>query len=452
MALQTRDPSRAVITSVGSAINGGVLSEALPVIAGTADAENIVEIYDGVRFLGTTVTTAEGVWSFTLSIALKAGVHKFASIAVDSENNRGASSEPLTVTLNFPIEPPPVITGFLDHGGVPIAFDSATTESHPQTIGTGKPGDVVTLFDGSHAVGSASVDSGGKWSITPAIAMFDGAHDIYAVASNAAGIQSAASNHAGISVDTSTPDRAVITTVTDHFGPIQGSVGDGGTTDDVLPVISGTGKAGNIITLYDQTTLLGTTYVDANGVWSMQPADPLGPSVHALVAIESTKAGTQGTPSATYGFFVDVQPAGIQSHALLLQEPALDSIHAASVLSHDAGQSSHASAAVSVTSISAAADVLIDGNNGRSGQHGTLKLSYTDVLSSAEHDVIPHNDHQRLQVVGNTGSQTAGLAAAEWHLHGEMHGINSGHQAHDFIANPVSLPLLTEAPVEMLVH
>jgi hypothetical protein len=448
MALQTREPSRAVITSVGSALNGGVLSEALPVVVGTADAGDTVEIYDGVRFLGTTVATADGAWSFALSIALKTGSHRFACIAVDDENNRGASSVLLNVTLIFPVESPPAITGFLDHGGVSIAFNSATTESHPQTIGTGKPGDVVTVFDGSHVAGSTVVDSAGQWSLIPAIALSDGAHDIYAVASNAAGSQSAQSNHAGISIDTSTPDRAVITTVTDHFGPVQGPVDKGGSTDDVLPVISGTGKAGNIITLYDQTTLLGTTTVDSNGVWSIQPADPLGPSVHALVAIESTQAGTQGTPSATYSFFVDSQPAIVHSHAVLVQEPASDSNHIGNLLSHDAIEFSHAAGVTPAMPTFSVAQFSIDANI----EHGMLKLSYADVLPSFGRDLIPHNDHQRPEGATKAESQTAGLAEAEWHQHGEDHAVSASHQAHAAIANPILLTLLIEAPVETAVH
>jgi hypothetical protein len=44
MALQTQDPSQAVITSVGTAVNGGTANSSTPVITGTADAGDMVSI------------------------------------------------------------------------------------------------------------------------------------------------------------------------------------------------------------------------------------------------------------------------------------------------------------------------------------------------------------------------------------------------------------------------
>ena len=161
MALQTRDPSQAIITSVGSAINGGTTHDLLPVITGTADAENTIYVYDGVRFLGTTTAAVDGSWSFTPDIALKAGLHKFAAIPEDSENNLGASSSPLSVTIDLPAVTPPVITGLSGDNGLSIAAGSTTTELHPKATGTGQPGDTVTLFDGQQAIGSAVVDAAG---------------------------------------------------------------------------------------------------------------------------------------------------------------------------------------------------------------------------------------------------------------------------------------------------
>uniref|UniRef100_UPI001BD6160D Ig-like domain-containing protein n=1 Tax=Caballeronia sp. dw_19 TaxID=2719791 RepID=UPI001BD6160D len=94
MAFQTQDPSQAVITSVGAALNGGTANSTTPVIKGTADAGDTVSIYDGVRLLGTALVDVNGTWSFTPSVALKGGSHSFAAIAQDSSGNFGASSVP----------------------------------------------------------------------------------------------------------------------------------------------------------------------------------------------------------------------------------------------------------------------------------------------------------------------------------------------------------------------
>ncbi|WP_438391166.1 Ig-like domain-containing protein [Caballeronia sp. DA-9] len=445
MAFQTRDPSQAIITSVGSALNGDVLFDTLPVIRGTADAGNVVEIYDGVRFLGTTVAAADGVWSFTLVIPLKAGLHKFASIGVDSENNRGASSEVLSVVLSLPVVPAPSITGFLDHAGLSIVFDSATTESHLQVTGTGRPADVITVFDGAHLIGSAVTDSAGAWSLTPAVALTDGTHDFHAVASNAAGSQSAQSNHAGISIDTSTPGRAIINAVTDNVGPIQGPVDRGGLTDDALPIISGTGKAGNIITLYDQTTLLGTAHIDANGIWSIQPADSLAPSVHALTAIESTKAGTQGSPSAIFIFFVDTAHV-LSAQASVLHDVApdgpLDSAHTSGTVS-----SHHVFDTALGLKLATTKSSIVDPEI---GQHGALKLSLADVLPPAESGLFQRAEPDQVRALDKSGLHTEGLDEAQWRLGGMPKDCGPMRDDNGHLV--VQVDLLPQSGVDIVFH
>jgi hypothetical protein len=202
MAVFYNVPSKAIIWSVGSASNGGTSGEALPVIMGTADAGTAVTVYDGVRWLGTTIVTSDGLWLFTPPAALKAGLHKFTAISINSEDQWGTSSTPISVTIDLPAVTPPVITDILGGSGLPIAPGSTTSESYPSTTGTGKPGDTVPLFDGQQAIGSAVVDAGGRWWITADAGLDSGTHDFYAVASNGAGSYSAPSNHATFTIDT----------------------------------------------------------------------------------------------------------------------------------------------------------------------------------------------------------------------------------------------------------
>lgn len=209
MAFVTNIPSKAIIMTVGSASAGGTSSEALPVIMGTADAGTAVTVYDGVRWLGTTVVTSDGLWLFTPPAALKAGLHKFTAISINGEDQWGASSTPISVTIDLPAMTPPVITDVLGGNGLPIAPGSTTTESYPSTTGTGKPGDTITLFDGQQVIGSAVVDYTGKWWITVGAGLADGTHDLYAIASNVAGSHSSPSNHAVFTVDTMAPALGV---------------------------------------------------------------------------------------------------------------------------------------------------------------------------------------------------------------------------------------------------
>jgi len=458
MALQTRDPSQAIITSVGSAINGGTTHDLLPVITGTADAGNTIYVYDRARFLGTTTAAVDGVWSFTPAVAIKAGFHKFAVIPQDSENNWGESSPEFAVTIDLPPVTPPVITGLSGDNGLSIAPGSTTTELHPKATGTGQPGDTVTLFDGQQAIGSAVVDAAGKWSVTPAKNLVDGTHDLYAIASNAAGSYSAPSNHEAFTIDTSTPVAPVITEVMDNFGPVQGPVPRNGTTDDVRPVISGTGKAGYIINLYDNGTLMATTQVDANGTWSIQPAQPLPSSVHDLIAIQTDTAGNGGMISAHFGFLIGPTPSLVSSsHDSALQDTAhIDSAHDSNNVLHAKGLHTAIDSMPVVgkpTTAESAGVEKIDVN----AQHNTLKLSLVDVLNLAERDLFQNEDKHPTRMDAKTSdsiesphTHVAGLVEGEWQLHGAS--VASGAAHHPAGHSSALAEQLAQQGVELAMH
>jgi large repetitive protein len=117
MASTTQFPSKAVITSVGGAIGGGNANSTKPVITGTADAGTTINIYDGVRLLGTTTVAANGTWTFTPTADLKGGTHSFTVISVDSQGNYGTSSEPMSVAVGSTAPAAPVIVGLIDSVG-----------------------------------------------------------------------------------------------------------------------------------------------------------------------------------------------------------------------------------------------------------------------------------------------------------------------------------------------
>src|SRR5258707_272950 len=113
-----QDPSKAVITSIGVAPQGGIANGVRPLIAGTGDPGNVVKLFDGVRWLGEVTVSADAPGSSKPTANLKNGKHKFTAIAVDSEGNFGVSSEPIAATLPVieptlvpitPLEPPPTV-------------------------------------------------------------------------------------------------------------------------------------------------------------------------------------------------------------------------------------------------------------------------------------------------------------------------------------------------------
>ncbi len=116
------DPIQATVDSAGGASENGTTSTNKPVLTGTGEPNLLVNIYDGVRLLGSTTVDATGHWSYTPTADLKGGQHAFTAISIGADGVNGLSSEPLHVTLpavdtSVPAPEVPSITGVLDTVG-----------------------------------------------------------------------------------------------------------------------------------------------------------------------------------------------------------------------------------------------------------------------------------------------------------------------------------------------
>ncbi|MCU6285030.1 Ig-like domain-containing protein, partial [Enterobacter cloacae] len=155
-----------------------------------------------------------------------------------------------------------------------VAAGGVTDDTTPELQGTGKAGSVVHVYDGTTALGQATVDSSGKWSLTLTTALAEGAHTLTAYAVDAAGKQSDTVS-VSFTVDTTAPsssaDKLAITGADDDVGSIQGTLQSGDLTDDPTPTLHGIAEAGSTVTVYDGSTELGRVKADANGKWSFTP-------------------------------------------------------------------------------------------------------------------------------------------------------------------------------------
>ncbi|WP_083637988.1 Ig-like domain-containing protein [Caballeronia sordidicola] len=310
MAIQSTAPSQAIITSVGSAQSGGTADNNHPVITGKADAGTKVNVYDGVKLIGTADVGTDGTWSFTVpdSLTVKAGKHTFTAVSMDGDV-WGATSAQFAVTLpgGAQVPNPPVVDSFTDNVGPvtgPITAGTTTDDSKPAMSGTGTAGDIIKLYDGDKVIGSATVDPAGKWTVQPKDALSDGAHDVHVTESNATG-ESGPTSPIPFTVDTVTPSTPVINGATDNVGSITGSIPAGGTTDDPKPEFSGKGDPGDTVTLYDGDTPIGSAKVDDNGDWKIKPINNLPDGDHKITADETNAAGNSSKPSEPIEFTVD---------------------------------------------------------------------------------------------------------------------------------------------------
>ncbi|MGA3891081.1 Ig-like domain-containing protein, partial [Ralstonia nicotianae] len=94
---------------------------------------------------------------------------------------------------------------------------------------------------------------------TPTAALTDGSHSLTATATDAAGNVSPASSAFTLTVDTAAPATPVIGSVTDDVAPVTGAITAGSSTNDATPTLTGTAEANSTVSIFDGTTLLGTT-------------------------------------------------------------------------------------------------------------------------------------------------------------------------------------------------
>ncbi|WP_233871715.1 Ig-like domain-containing protein [Paraburkholderia adhaesiva] len=79
--------------------------------------------------------------------------------------------------------------------------------------------------------------------------------------------------------------------VIDNVGPKQGVLASGDVTDDSTPTFTGTGKAGDTVTIYDGGYAIGTATVGDDGTWTFVPSEALSDGAHNLT-VTQTGPGT----------------------------------------------------------------------------------------------------------------------------------------------------------------
>ncbi|MCE0489776.1 Ig-like domain-containing protein [Pantoea sp. Mb-10] len=300
----------------GAIVNGTATDDNQPVLSGNATPGTLVNVYDGGTLLGSAVTGANGTWQFTAP-TLADGAHSFTTVVTDSAGNASAPSAPVNFTVDT--QAPTAATDLAlsgDNGGgaSSIPANATTTDNTPVLSGRGEPGSVVQIYDGTAPIGSTTVDGNGNWAFTTP-ALSNGAHSLYVTLTDAAGNVSAPSASWDFTVQANLPDATSPLEITDDSGPALLPLGNGSSTSDNTPTLSGLASPGALIALYNGSTLLGTAVAGSNGQWIFIP-DALADGTYALSAtVTDTSGNVTQTPVVV--ITVDIVPPTAASGVIL---------------------------------------------------------------------------------------------------------------------------------------
>ncbi|HDI4959167.1 TPA: BapA prefix-like domain-containing protein [Salmonella enterica] len=309
-------PDKPIITQVlddvesvtGPLVNGQTTNDSRPTLSGTAEVGARVEVFDNGVSLGFATLQPNGGWTFTPSQNLGEGAHRLTVIATDAKGNASpAASFDLVVDTQSPQQPvitfitddAPGIVGSVTHLGL-------TNDSTPTINGTGEPGSTVHLYQNGARIADIIVGNSGVWSYayTTTSPLADDTYTFTVTASDNNGNTTPFSADFTITIDTQAPAAPGVIGVADGDG---NTIDTNQITQESQPRLSGSGTAGDTITLYDNGNVIGQTLVGADGRWQFTPPAALGDGTHLLTARANDPAGNESPESISFTLRVDTQ-------------------------------------------------------------------------------------------------------------------------------------------------
>ena len=238
-------------------------------ITGKGTAGDTVTVYfDDGSEIGSAVVGSDGTWTINVpSHSTLNGGDNIYAVQTDQDGNQ---SDKANATVKAKEVENPTI--------------KAPTEGDQTITGTGVAGDTVTVyFDDGTVIGSAVVDSEGKWTVNVSGHTNLAANDkIYAVQSDQDGNQSD-------KVNTTVLPKAEVAKP-EITAPTAGD-----------RTISGKGTAGDTVTVhFDDGSVIGSAVVGADGTWTVNV--PSHSNLNAgddIYAVQTDKDGNQSDKAST---------------------------------------------------------------------------------------------------------------------------------------------------------
>ncbi|WP_080460159.1 BapA/Bap/LapF family large adhesin, partial [Enterobacter cloacae] len=287
-------------------------NDTTPTLNGTAEPGSTVTIRLDGADLVTVPVDNNGAWTYTLTTPLGSGPHTFTVVATDAAGNTSQPSNGFTLTVD--ITPPvaaTIATVTDDVGGVQGTLSSGDTtdDTKPMLQGSAPADAVITIYDGATLLGTATLDGSGGWSFTPVNPLTDGPHSLTVHATDAAGNTTISSPFV-LTVDTVAPATPDIPAITVNPDGTATPLNPGETTRDTTPTLSGTGTAGDTVTIYNNGVKLDDVIVDGTGHWTWTPSTPLPNGTYDITLTVTNMDGTgnESAPSQPVTITIDTDP------------------------------------------------------------------------------------------------------------------------------------------------
>jgi hypothetical protein len=177
-------------------------------ISGTAEPGSRVRLYEGDQLVGTATAGENGFWSVDLRNVAE-GAHVYRARASDEAGNVSASSEERRVRVDSQAPTAPTVdldaasdTGFSD-------TDDLTRVVRPAFSGKAEPNSTVRLYEGDRLLGTGTAAESGYYWFAVDESLSEGEHRITAIATDAAGNTSDASEALNVVIDRKAPDTSI---------------------------------------------------------------------------------------------------------------------------------------------------------------------------------------------------------------------------------------------------
>ncbi|ADU68742.1 Ig-like domain-containing protein [Pantoea sp. At-9b] len=271
----------------------------------------IIIIKDGDTVLGSTIADDDGNWTFTPTNPLEEAPHSITATVTDAAGNVGNTSDPIEYTQDNTAPTGITTIEAKDSNDNVIDAQNPTKDTTPTFSGKVTPsekGEIIIIKDGDTVLGSTIADDDGNWTFKPEHPLEEKDHSITATVTDAAGNVGSTSNPIEYTQDNTAPTGITTIEAKDSDNNV---IDANHPTKDTTPTFSGKvtpSEKGEIITIKDGDTVLGSTIVDDDGNWTFTPEAPLGEKDHSITATVSDAAGNVGNTSDPINYTQDNTP------------------------------------------------------------------------------------------------------------------------------------------------